>query len=523
MRSFVRPATLAALAALAVSLTACKGKDVAIVRPGDDLDSGTGEDSLDDGVGGRDGGPLVDAAPQIPDALPFDALPVTEPGAPSAPLLAEIRDFEGRFALYAQNLVTGGAVTHGAEEWLSAAPFMRLWPVVLYAELVSRGQLDPAQTVPFTADFYRGGGDDDLTPTDYGKPYELSRLANLTLLSANPSAEELLLSVIGGSPAVNTLIDSMGIEGMGHYLGPCEMDHAFYHRLDPRFDDISCPKLAVFVRNEDARGLVPAPFDAAPTYTDQQLGDAWQASMDAHDNAATAHGIGETLARLHGKALPDTAGSIAARELLDHALGSGGGGNNLPDPVWVSNIQGPVFKGRVWAALVRGGDAPMVLVLMSDRETGRGAVGARFDRSGQLAYEQIVGPIDLTRPAAAVDLPAWLGGIFVHEPDESSHCNSEHSNDYAGLVACRRDAQRTVFHVSESTAATVMVSDGPDVEATWLWTEPDGTRHRYQVKLGAGGWWAWTRSFQATIVGPWRLDVWLNAQPFKLGDFTVVE
>ena len=66
-----------------------------------------------------------------------------------------------------------------------------------------------------------------------------------------------------------------------------------------------------------------------------------------------------------------------------------------------------------------------------------------------------------------------------------------------------------------------MVSDGPEVEATWLWTEPEGERHRYQVKLGGGGWWAWTRSFEAVVEGQWRLDVWLNGEPHLLGRFPV--
>ena len=71
---------------------------------------------------------------------------------------------------------------------------------------------------------------------------------------------------------------------------------------------------------------------------------------------------------------------------------------------------------------------------------------------------------------------------------------------------------------------TVMVNRGPDVETTWLWTEPDGTRHRYQVRLAeTQGWWAWTRSFAAAVVGRWRLDVWLNGEPYRLLAFDVRE
>lgn len=518
------PVSLALALALAGALSACKGKDVALTPTGGENEAGTGETIGDGGLGGasaNDGGP-VDAGPYVPDAVPFDALPVSEPEAPSAPLLAEIRDFPGRFAMYARNLVTGGAVMHGSDEWLLAGPFMRLWPVALYLEKVARGEIDPETELVFTEAFYRGG-DKDLTPELFDKSFKLSRLATLALLSANASAEEMLVSALGGSGPVNDFIESFSLEGMGKYLAPCEADRAHLRRLDPRFDDVACTPLSIFARDDDARGLVPAPFDTPPVFTDEAVAAAHTAAMDAHENAATAKGIGEVLARVHGRALPSAAGSVLVRDLLDHALGSGGGGNNLPDRVWVGNVQGSVFAGRIWAALIRGGEAPVALVLMSDRETNAGAVGARFDRAGLLAWEQLVGPVDLRPPAEAVPHPAWLGGIFIHEPEESRHCNLDFSGDYEALLSCRHETQRVQFRVDESTAGTVMVKDGPDVEATWLWTEPDGARHRYQVKIGEGGWWAWTRSFTAVAPGDWRLDVWLNGEPHLLGRFPVLE
>lgn len=515
-----RAAWICALLAVA----ACDGKDVALMPAGGPVDLGPGE-TFGDALPPADVNvpdENAEAGRVIPDALPFDALPISEPEAPSAPLLAEIRDFEGRFAMYARNLSTGGAVAHGAEEWLLAGPFMRLWPVALYAEKVATGAVDPESELIFGASFYRGDSK-DLTPESFDKPFKLSRLASLTLLSANASAEELLLSALGGAPAVNRFKDAFEIEGMGSYLGPCERERAFWTRLDPRFDAVDCDDLSLWATQSDARGFVPAVFPEAPAFDEVQVEAAWTAMMDAHENAATARGIGETLARIHGHALPSDTGATTLRELLDHALGSGGGGNNLPDVVWISNLQGSVYNGRVWAGLVRGGEAPMALVLLSDRESGRGAIGERFDRAGMLAWEQLVGPIDLSAPAEAAAAPDWLGGIFIHEPGSSGACNADYSDDYEGLLACRRDNQRERFQLHESSAATIMVKDGPDVEATWLWVEPTGERHRYQVKIGPGGWWAWTRSFEAVAVGDWRLDVWMNGRPQRLGRFPVVE
>lgn len=508
----------------ALLLAACKGEDVSLMPPPGSEDAATGELPEDAGPGaGTDTGTSeLDAGPRIPDALPFDALPVSEPEAPSAPLLAEIRDFEGRFALYARNLSSGGVVSHGSEEWLLAGPFMRLWPVALYMDRVGRGALNPEDSLVFTEAFYRGG-DKDMSPEMFGQSFKLSRLANLTLLSANPSAEELLLSAVGGSPAVATFMDTFDVEGMGEYLGPCEANRAFWQRLDRRFGELDCTALAAWSTAQDARALVPGLFESPPVYSELELEGAWAQMMEAHENAATARGIGETLARIHGHALPNAAAAPLLRDLLDHSLGSGGGGNNLPSVVWVSNLQGSVWNGRIWVALVRGGDAPLALVLMSDREAGRGPVGRRFDRAGMLAWEQLVGPIDQGPPAQTAPHPDWLGGVFIHEPEESRNCNAEHSDNYEALLACRNSGQRQQFQLNESTAATIMVKDGPDVEAGWIWTEPNGDRHRYQVKIGPGGWWAWTRSFEAVTVGDWQLDVWLNGQPQLLGRFPVVE
>lgn len=511
--------TIRRLAVAAALLAGCDQEDRGIVAPVDELDGGTGEqlpDAADLGAGGQPADSTF-----VPDAVPFDALPISEPEAPSAPLLAEIREFQGRFALYARNLVTGGAVAHGAEEWLYAGQTMRLFPAALYARMVAAGALDPEQELLFTEPFYRGETR-ELAAEQLGQRFKLSRLASWTVLSANPAAEELLLSAIGGAAAVNALIEEQGLEGIGKYLGPCEADRAYWRRLDARFDEVSCGDLAVWSRDGDARGISPDPFAAPPIFTDEQKSQAWTEVMEAREGSATARGLGEALARVHGHALPDAAGSPVVRDLLDHALGSGGGGNDLPDKVWVSNLQGAIFQGRVWAALIRGGDAPMALVLMSDRESGGGGVGERFDRAGRLAYEQLVGPVDLSPPEMPAAHPEWLGGIFIHEQTEASHCNQEFSQDYEGLRRCRAENQRERFALHESTAATIMVNDGPDVEATWLWTEPDGSRHRYQVKLPAGGWWAWTRSFEAVAEGDWRLDVWINAEPHLLGRFPVV-
>ena len=499
---------------------ACDADDVTIsgYRP---LDVGAPSESLDaDPVGSPDAGLIVDAA-VLPDVVPFDALPVTEPEAPSAPLLAEIRQVQGRFALHVRNLVNGGAVTHGGDERMPGSALMRLLVVAVYFQQTTAGTLSPELEVDFPLDAYRAGGSEDLAESAAGTRFAVSRLASLTLLSGDTTAEELLVLALGGSAAINRFIGTLSLPGIGRYLSPCEIDRAYAVALDPRFESVTCRSLAKYLREEDARGITPMPFAEVPAFTELQQSDAWTTVAAAEGNTVTVSAYGEVLARLHGRDLGGREPSIALRALLDRSLGAGGGGNDLPDAVWVSNLQGSTFRGRAWAALVRGGDAPVALVLIADGAQSPNGLGTRFDRAAALAWEQIVGPIDLTPPGMASDWPDWLEGVFLHEPSEVSDCNREFGSDFDRLLACRAETSRERFVIDEAPAATVMVRNGPAVEATWLWTEPDALRHRYQVRLEAGGWWAWTRSYPAQKAGDWRLDIWLNGRPVLLSNFPV--
>ena len=506
--------TLGALCASALS--GCKGEDVAVAPLEKD------GDPFGEAFDGGDRGTLGDAASMLADIEPFEPLPPDDPQALSAPLDALINGFPGRFAIYAANLKNGASAARGADESLHAGSAIRLLVLATYTAKVASGELSPDLELVYTPDFYRGG-DVELTEDKFGSTYALSKLATIVTQAADPAAEELLLSPVGGSAVVNARIEGLGIEGIGRYLGPCELDRAYLSRLDPAFGDLGCVALGKWLRSDDARGLVPTPFEVVPVYDDVQKLDAWTQVIEAGESTVTARGLGELLAYIHAEPLPDDSTRPTTRGLLASALGSGGGGNDLPDAVWVSNIQGAVFQGRVWAAIVRGGAAPFVLVLMSDHE-GAGNVGRHYDTAGRMVYQQLVGDYELAPPAEPTEWPAWLGAIFLNQPEETTACSGELVRGYDAQRACREMHQRDDFRLGEPTAVTVMVNRGPDVETTWLWTEPDGTRHRYQVRLAeTQGWWAWTRSFAAAVVGRWRLDVWLNGEPYRLLAFDVRE
>ena len=516
----MRGSRFAWMSSLMVALAACDVDDVTV--SGYQLtDGGSSTEERDaGGDAGLDAAPPKDAATE-PDVTAVDALPPSDPEAPSAPLLAELRQVDGRFVLHVQNLTNGGTVAHGADERMPGAGLHRLFVAATYLKQVQGGSLSPDTEVLFSLDDYRAGGASETSEAKAGAMLKLSSLASLTLLSGDVTAEELLVRAVGGSAAVQRFIDTLEAPGIGRYASPCELDRAYAGRLDPRLETVDCRALAKLLREDDARALVPSIFAEAPAFTDLQQFDAWRAVEADGLSTVTAAGFGDVLARLQARTLGDAALSDDLRALLDRALGAGGGGNDLPDGVWISNLQGPTFRGRAWAGLVRGGDAPVAVVLVADGARSPNALGGRFDRASALAWEQVVGPIDLTPPAAPAEGPAWLRGVFLHTPEDVVGCNEMFDNDFEALLVCRRDNQRLAFAERDALAATVMVKDGPAVEATWLWTEPEGARHRYQVRLNEGGWWAWTRSYPAQSAGTWRLDVWLNGRPVFLSSFPV--
>jgi len=517
----MRRSCFAVWSSLAVALAACDVDDVTV--SGYQLtDGGSTTEERDGGLDARamDAATPRDAATE-PDVSAVDALPPSDPEAPSAPLLAEIRQVDGRFVLHVRNLTNGGAVAHGADERMPGAGLHRLFVVAAYLKQVQAGTLNPDTEVPFALDDYRAGGASETSEAKAGAAIKLSSLASLTLLAGDVTAEELLVRAVGGSAAVQRFVDTLDVPGIGRYASPCELDRAFASRLDPRLEAVDCRALAKLLREDDARALVPSIFSDAPAFTDLQRFDAWRGVEADGLSTVTAAGFGDVLARLEARTLGDAALSDALRGLLDRALGAGGGGNDLPDGVWISNLQGPTFRGRAWAGLVRGSDAPVAVVLIADGARSPNALGGQFDRASALAWEQVVGPIDLTLPAAPIEGPTWLRGVFLHTPDDVVECNEMFADDFEALLTCRRDHQRAAFTERDALAATVMVNDGPAVEATWLWTEPEGARHRYQVRLNEGGWWAWTRSYPAQSLGTWRLDVWLNGRPVFLSSFPV--
>lgn len=503
---------------LAIAIAGCFEAGTVPGVAGLRFDAGTSSDP-DIGPGAA---PRPDAAP-LPDGTiaPPPPPPPTDEEAPNTLLDQTIRGFQGTAAIFAVNLQTESRVAVNADAPMPMGHAGRLLPVVAYAIGVATGELDPATEVVYTGEFLRSGGG-ALGEEHVGDVFELESIVRNVLLKTDPSAEALLVEALGGSAKVNAVISELGINGFGRYMRPCEHHRAFTTRLDPRFEDASCPALSRWVSDDDPAALVPDVLPDVPMFTDAQLAAAWQELTDARLHTASARAWGTLLASVQVGTAGDAVASGILRELLERGLGAGGGGDLLPDRAWVANIGGRVFNGRHWMAIVTRAGPPVVLIMLTRaHQSANVPVGTFFADAGLLMFEQLVGPVDLTPPATVSESPDWLSGVFLVEAEESGGCNSEFRDDFDGLVECRRSAQRGEFSLDERSAAAVLIRDAPVVDALWLWTEPTGTRHRYQVRLDEGGWWAWTRSFRVHRSGPWRLDVYLNGEPTLLSNFMV--
>lgn len=461
----------------------------------------------------------------VPDAAP------SGPEAPSEAVVEAVEDFEGDVWFYSRNLATGAAVASGADAPVFGGELFRVFAAVTYAEQVSRGVIDPAETLEYTEDFLRSP-DGFLGEGRIGQTFTLEDLARYTLVLSDRSAEALLVDRLGGTAAIQSTLTRLILPGVGRYLSPCERDRAFAEALDARFSEVSCVALARYLHGDDVSGITPSPFAEAPEFDDAAQRAAVVAMSEEGVTLATARAWGELLTRLYRGTLVDAATNATLRTMLEGSLGSGGGGDAVPSPLWISNLSTGFYAGRHWIGLARPpaeitefseGLEPLVLVMLTaDRQVGANP-GRLFATLGRLLHEQLVAPVDLTPPLAGAQRPEWLEGVYLVEANEAAACNAEHGQDFDALKACREAGERAGFLLNEETAGGVLVREGPQADVAWIWTQPDGTRHRYQQRLSAGGWWAWTRSFRAFLPGTWRLDIYINGEPYMLRTFQVSE
>ena len=470
-------------------------------------------------------GALPDAAPALVDAaldadpfLPAHDATVTDwgppPDAPPPPQVAAAwSGFAGDVALYARNQVTGEALAHDADRRLYGGTLERLLAAVAWSSAVADGRLAPDATFPLRADLRRGSPGLASTPTD---TVSLADLARATVVDGDLTAEEALVEALGGESAVSDTVASLGIAGLGAYLGPCSRARAVAEALVGGAIDADCAALSAWVDGGDPSGLgfAPPPIDADRR---REAVDAVTATGLA---TLTAAALGELLARLDALTLLGPRTDAPLRALLDDSLGAGGGADDLPRAAWAGSLCGATPSGRHWVGLLRGAGDPAVLVVLTVGTEGSEAEEGQILRdAGREAWRVLVGALD-PQPPAFVEAPPWLSDAVLLDAGDAAPCDALDA-DFSAARDCRRQHARATFSTGDRPGVSVLMDDPPPVAVAWIWEDPSGRRYRYQVRFAAHHRWVWTRSLRIRTPGDWRVDLMFDGVPGAAFTFPV--
>ncbi|MCB9540354.1 MAG: serine hydrolase [Myxococcales bacterium] len=483
-------------ALLALCLSACS--DPADVARGD---RDAAADAAVDAAADADPFPAAHDATVTDWSLP----PADTP--PDDTLSAALADFEGGVAVYARNQVTGDTVLRDARRRVWGGSALRLVAVVAWSAAVADGRLAEDATARVRPELVRGSA--GLGDTAVGAEVPLRDAARAALLDADLTAEALLVDALGGEQAVADTLASLGLAGMGAYRAPCARARALATALDPRASAEGCVALSAWIDRGDASGLgfEPAPMDAAT------LNAAVATATATGQGTVTAGALGGLLARLDAYTLLGPAADAPVRALLDESLGAGGGADDVPLNAWAGSLEGGLPLGRHWLGLLRGAGDPLVLVVLTDAhvhpEVG---AGQAFRAAGRVAWAALVGDPDAPPPPAAGLVPRWFTDAVLVEAGEAAVCDGG-DRGFDDALDCRRQRSRGSFEQGERSAATIYLRTPPPVDVAWIWSAPDGRRHRYQVHFGPDRLWIWTRALRVSTPGDWGLDVLIDGVP----------
>ncbi len=458
-------------------------------------------------VGVADAGLLPDF--ELPD---FEVEPVADfgvAGAVEGTLLEAAEDFEGVTGFFFRNERTGEALAHQPDVPVDSGSLARMWVAVAFARQVDLELLDPRAEIALEAGGLRGG---KLNESHVGERYTAANLAGRMILDSDRTAEELLVTLLGGAAEVDAGLAAIGVSGFGRYLAPCEADRDYALRLDRRFSEVDCQTLAEWLRTRQ-RFLIPFDYEADA----EREAEVRAQLLEEGTFAGTARAWAHLMAKLNARALgsPSTADKLLP--ILERSLGDGGGADALPPEAWSSSVQGRGRAGRSWAGIVRGEGDDFLAVMLTDqheRETQ-----PLFRAAAGEAFEQLVGD-PVVWPPAPMARPEWLEEVLLVDEGEAGNCEATGGN-YEGVLACRREHRRAGFVEGANAGLSLFLRKSPPLRIAWFWQDPEGLRRRFQVLLGPSGWWIWTRTLSVAPVGPWRAALYFEGVPYYLVEFPV--
>lgn len=450
----------------------------------------------------------------MPDATVISGRPDLGPAPADQPpgaIATNIDDFGGDVGFFAMNVETAEAMAHAGTVRFPAGGLSGLFVVLAYAAQVDAGTILADRTVQLRPADIRGAG---LGPGDAGRTFTLSELA-ARALNGDRTAEQLLVRTLGGGEAVDDVIGTLDVDGLGGYLDPCARDRLYAEALDARFTQVACDDLGLWLFGGSTAGLVPTPFDSAPSFDEPTRAAAAAARTAGTAGTVTARAVGRLLGLLDGGNLVSPSVDARVRALLDRSRATGGGDDGLPADVWSGSLEGATEDGRHWAGRVRGpGGEVFVLVVLNG---GGEEVDALTRALGYGAWSALQGEV----PWPPME-PAEPGEATVQVMDGASADGCDSAPDgFEGQLACRAEAATMAFGAGDAITATLL-APGPDpIEAAWIWAAPDGQRVRTQEYLGRSAWWVWSETRRIYATGQWAVTVSANGRVVRHRLFTV--
>jgi len=441
--------------------------------------------------------PAIDMMPdaQVITGRP-DLGPAPAPEPPGA-VAGSIDAFGGDVGFFAMDLETADAMAHAGGVRFPAGGLSALFVVLAYAVQVEAGDVLADRNVQLRPGDVRGAG---LGPDDAGKIYPLSGLA-ARALAGDRTAENVMVGTLGGNEAVDAVLADLGIDGIGAYLDPCSRDRLYAEALDPRFAQVDCDDLGLWLFGGSPAGLVPQPFETPPSFDDAALAAAASARTSSTAGTITARAMGRILALLDAGNLVSPAVDARVRALLDGSRASCGGDDGLPASVWAGSLEGATEDGRHWAGRMRlpGGEAFVLVVL----NAGGSDVDGLTRALGSGAWQGLLGAIEWPPME-----PAEPGESTVQVMDVTSADACDSAPDgFEGQVACRAEAGTMAFGSGDAVTASLLAPGPGPLEAAWIWAAPDGQRVRTQERLGRSAWWVWSETRRTFELGQWAVTV----------------
>lgn len=448
---------------------------------------------------------------------------------------AEISGLQIGAVIY--NFDTGIGCVQNLDTTFPVASISKIFVSGAYYQAVSQNQVSPSQTVLFDEDYYMAGYEDCLTYDDLGREVQLRELNTIMITCSDNAATWMLMDVLGWQ-AVQSYINSLGIEGIGAVLPYAFVDQYKLISIDPIWDDVPTAMSSRFWRSRQTDGLDEY-FRIFPNYERDQIRSANRYYFENYTyNTATPRAIAEYFIKLRA----DYRGERNRNwEIANSVLGE------------MLNTQRQYtaqhFPGTFHIGAKNGYDSGLVAevnfslssVTRYNREPNTLAIIFLYQPNALIGRNSLNQYLwDLSPDVVSLLFPDYQEPTLVFNwtvntvrfgtPDAIDNCWYPY-RDSGFDPAMVRDyelclwqiSQQEVFQNGQEMAVGLVLRamNFQDTRLTFIYIAPDGTRRSYQTRapIQNDAGLNWFHPVNQT--GTWQLEIYVNLELAYSGSFEV--